>query len=35
VTAEGIPWAGVLAVEWPVRTGPVMLSFTVVAEPGP
>ncbi len=35
VTAAGVPWAGVLAVEWPVRTGPVMLSFTVVAELGP
>lgn len=35
VDASGLPWIGLLAVEWPIRTGPVMLSFTVVAEPGP
>jgi hypothetical protein len=35
VDRTGRPWIGVLVVDRPTRTGPVLLSFAVVAEPGP
>ena len=35
VTGAGRLWVGLLSVDRPTRTGPAMLSFAVVAEPGP